>query len=115
MRLTENAKHVPAASATHGPSAQPRLLRARRMVIQANGISDPNAFFTALVAKPYVGNVVISPHYYPPSISQNSAGCARSCQARHAHAAGGAHQRARAHAASPARRCGRACTTGSAT
>jgi len=52
-------------------------VRPRRTVIQANGISDPNAFFTALVAKPYVGNVVISPHYYPPSISQNSAGCAR--------------------------------------
>ena len=58
------------------PSAQPRLPRARRTVIQANGISDPNAFFTALVSKPYVGNVVISPHYYPPSISQNGAGCA---------------------------------------
>ncbi|KAK9822481.1 hypothetical protein WJX81_000281 [Elliptochloris bilobata] len=44
-----------------------------RATIQSQGLSDPNGFFTTLLTKPYLGNVVISPHYYPPSISQNSA------------------------------------------
>ncbi|EIE25045.1 hypothetical protein COCSUDRAFT_46570 [Coccomyxa subellipsoidea C-169] len=38
-------------------------------IIAANGLSDPNPFFTTLLSKPYLNNVVISPHYYPPSIS----------------------------------------------
>ena len=31
--------------------------------------SNPNAFFTALLKKPYLNNVAISPHVYPPSVS----------------------------------------------
>ena len=44
--------------------------------IASHGVSDPNRFFQTLLTKPYLGNVVISPHYYPPSISQASSGCA---------------------------------------
>ncbi|KAK9822485.1 hypothetical protein WJX81_001062 [Elliptochloris bilobata] len=44
-----------------------------KAIISANGIADPNQFFTTLGTKPYLGNVIISPHYYPPSISQNTA------------------------------------------
>ena len=40
--------------------------------IASHGVSDPNRFFQTLLTKPYLGNVVISPHYYPPSISQAS-------------------------------------------
>lgn len=47
-----------------------------KSIIAANGLSDPNDFFTTLLAKPYLNNVVISPHYYPPSISQAKTGCA---------------------------------------
>lgn len=46
--------------------------------IAADGLSDPNPFFTSLLAKPYLNNVVISPHYYPPSVSDQTNGCA--CQ-----------------------------------
>lgn len=46
-------------------------------IIAANGLSDPNLFFTTLLNKPYLNNVVISPHYYPPSISQAKTGCAK--------------------------------------
>ena len=45
-----------------------------RSKIAATGMSDPNPFFLQLITKPYVYNVVISPHYYPPSISQSTAG-----------------------------------------
>ncbi|CAL8461992.1 g1523 [Coccomyxa elongata] len=38
-------------------------------LISQRGMSDPNPFFTALLSKPYLNNVVIAPHYYPPSIS----------------------------------------------
>lgn len=38
-------------------------------VIQASGLSDPNSFFTQLAAKPYVNQVVLSPHIYPPSVT----------------------------------------------
>lgn len=44
-----------------------------RAKISATGMSDPNPFFLQLITKPYVYNVVISPHYYPPSISHASA------------------------------------------
>ena len=40
-----------------------------RQKISNTGMSDPNPFFIQLITKPYAYNVVISPHYYPPSIS----------------------------------------------
>jgi len=49
---------------------------ARSAIIQANGIADPNQFFQTLLTKPYLKNVVISPHFYPPSISQQTQKCA---------------------------------------
>ena len=39
-------------------------------IISSRGLSDPNAFFTALLQKPYLSQVIIGPHVYPPSISQ---------------------------------------------
>jgi hypothetical protein len=39
-------------------------------IIAARGLSDPNPFFTELLQKPYLSQVVIAPHVYPPSISQ---------------------------------------------
>ena len=39
-------------------------------VISSRGLSDPNPFFTALLQKPYLSQVIIGPHVYPPSISQ---------------------------------------------
>ena len=43
-------------------------------IIAANNLSDPNPFFQTLLTKPYLSNVVISPHYYPPSISFSTGG-----------------------------------------
>ena len=43
-------------------------------IIAANGLSVPNPFFQILLTKPYLDNVVISPHYYPPSISHSTSG-----------------------------------------
>jgi hypothetical protein len=41
-------------------------------LIRAAGLSDPNHFFQQLLKKPYLANVVIAPHYYPPSVSTAS-------------------------------------------
>ena len=38
------------------------------------GCQIPNPFFQTLLSKPYLENVVISPHYYPPSISHSTSG-----------------------------------------
>lgn len=38
-------------------------------IIKEHGITDPKPFFDAVLAKPYRDLVVLSPHYYPPSIS----------------------------------------------
>ncbi|MBA3237641.1 MAG: cellulase family glycosylhydrolase [Parachlamydiaceae bacterium] len=38
-------------------------------LIKQGGLSDPNPFFQALLHKPYVNQVVISPHVYPPSVT----------------------------------------------
>jgi aryl-phospho-beta-D-glucosidase BglC (GH1 family) len=38
-------------------------------LIAQKGLSDPNPFFTKLIDKPYVNQVVISPHIYPPSVT----------------------------------------------
>ena len=37
----------------------------------APGASDPNPFFQSLMGKPYLNQVVIAPHVYPPSITNN--------------------------------------------
>jgi len=46
-----------------------------RPLITATGMSDPNPFFLELLTKPYLNNVVISPHYYPPTISHATSQC----------------------------------------
>lgn len=38
-------------------------------LISQYGLSDPNAFFKALAEKSYANQVVISPHVYPPSVT----------------------------------------------
>jgi len=38
-------------------------------IIKEFGIHDANPFFTTLLSKPYLDNVVISPHLYGPSVS----------------------------------------------
>jgi hypothetical protein len=43
-----------------------------KAVLQEKNLSDPNAFFSALVAKPYKNRVVLSPHLYGPSLSNNT-------------------------------------------
>ena len=40
--------------------------------LAANDGSNPRPFFNALLKKPYLGNVVIAPHYYGPSISKQT-------------------------------------------
>lgn len=42
------------------------------ILISQYGLSDPNAFFQALFSKPYLNQVVISPHVYPPSVTYAS-------------------------------------------
>lgn len=43
-----------------------------KAVLAEKSLSDPNEFFTALVAKPYRNRVVLSPHLYGPSLSNNT-------------------------------------------
>lgn len=38
-------------------------------LVSQNGLSSPKAFFDALMTKPYLNQVVISPHVYPPSVT----------------------------------------------
>ena len=38
-------------------------------VISQKGLSDPNPFFKGLANKPYLNQVVLSPHVYPPSVT----------------------------------------------
>lgn len=38
-------------------------------IISSRGLSDPNPFFSALLQKPYIDQIIIGPHVYPPSIS----------------------------------------------
>lgn len=42
--------------------------------IASTGISDPNPFFTQLLTKPFLKNVIIAPHIYGPSITMMSSG-----------------------------------------
>lgn len=39
-------------------------------VIAQYGLSDPKPFFNTVLTRPYANQVIISPHYYPPSISE---------------------------------------------
>ncbi|HSW86842.1 MAG TPA: cellulase family glycosylhydrolase [Rhabdochlamydiaceae bacterium] len=41
-------------------------------LIMQNGLSDPNRFFQTLLTKPYLNQVVISPHVYPPTVTGQS-------------------------------------------
>jgi len=43
-----------------------------KAVLKERQMSDPNAFFTALLSKPYRNSVVLSPHLYGPSLSNNT-------------------------------------------
>lgn len=40
-----------------------------RQFIQQYRLSDPNPFFQTLLTKPYLNQVGISPHVYPPSVT----------------------------------------------
>ncbi len=42
------------------------------VLIQRDNMSDPRPFFDDLLTRPYLNNVVISPHYYGPSISKQT-------------------------------------------
>jgi hypothetical protein len=57
-----------------GPAVTAARL-ARSQTIQDDGISDANLFFTTLLGKPYLNNVVVAPHYYGPSISEQTVKC----------------------------------------
>ena len=39
------------------------------------GLTDPKPFFNTVLTRPYANQVVISPHYYPPSISGQTFKC----------------------------------------
>lgn len=41
-------------------------------VVAAGHVDDARPFFEKMMAKPYVNNIVISPHIYPPSISTHN-------------------------------------------
>lgn len=47
-----------------------------KAILSQYGLSDPNPFFAALMNRPYLGRVVISPHVYGPSVSGLSVGWA---------------------------------------
>jgi hypothetical protein len=42
-------------------------------LIASRGLSDPRPFFTALLDKPYVNQVVAGPHIYGPSVARTQA------------------------------------------
>lgn len=39
-------------------------------VLRSTGLTDPRPFFNTLLGKPYLNNVALSPHMYPPSITK---------------------------------------------
>ena len=41
-------------------------------LISQYGLSDANQFFGPLLSKPYLNNVGVSPHVYPPSVTFQS-------------------------------------------
>ena len=48
-------------------------------ISQFTGAQSAQSFLDEIVGRPYVGNVIISPHYYGPSISKNTARWAAGC------------------------------------
>jgi hypothetical protein len=40
------------------------------VLVSGLGLSDPNPFFQALLQKPYLEQVVMAPHVYPPSVTK---------------------------------------------
>lgn len=44
-----------------------------KTLISQKGLSDPNSFFTSLSTKSYLNQVVLSPHVYPPTITNATA------------------------------------------
>ena len=54
----------------------------RREIIRERNLSDPNWFFQTLLERPYLNNVIISPHYYPPTVSKSKSQCACSPRPR---------------------------------
>lgn len=44
-------------------------------LISSFGLTDPRPFFDTALTKPWINNLVISPHYYPPSISGQHSKC----------------------------------------
>ena len=53
-------------------------------LIQQFGLTDPKPILNQILAAPYAKQVVISPHYYPPSISGQTTKCASAtCSALH--------------------------------
>lgn len=39
---------------------------------QGSSYSDPTPFFKAVLANPWGANIVLSPHIYPPSVTQQT-------------------------------------------
>lgn len=39
--------------------------------LQRTGYSDPRPFFDVLMTKPYLNNVALTPHMYPPSVTKS--------------------------------------------
>jgi hypothetical protein len=39
-----------------------------KTIIDEYGISDPNSFFMELLRRPYLNNIILGPHVYPPSV-----------------------------------------------
>ena len=44
-------------------------------IVAAGGVQSAAPFFARLLTKPYAGNVVVSPHLYPPSRSSSPTFC----------------------------------------
>lgn len=41
-------------------------------IIKKYSLSDPNDFFRTIINKPYLKNIILSPHMYGPSVSKNN-------------------------------------------
>lgn len=52
-------------------------------IISQYGLSDPNSFFQTILTKPYLNQVGVAPHVYPPSVTYASTVCLCRCQPSH--------------------------------